>query len=216
MQVKVEGIKHSSLRVTTPSGTIIYIDPWELPDHAVKADLILVSHIHRDHCSPADLGALSQPATRVVAAAATVSKIVAESELSNDQVLAIEAGQQHTVGGVTVRAVYAHNINKWRNPGEPFHPKDPSFCGFVIEAEGARIYYAGDTDVCAPEATGVDVAIIPVSGTYVMSAEEAAQAVSQLKPRLAVPVHYGSVVGTRADAERFRDLVAPVPVQIPF
>ncbi len=101
------------------------------------------------------------------------------------------------------------------NIGKSFHPKDKGFVGYIITVEGQRIYHAGDTDLI-PEMSEVecDIALLPVSGTYVMTAKEAADAVSHIKTGLAVPMHYGGgVIGTEEDAREFERL-ARAPVEI--
>lgn len=212
--VKLEGLKHSSFRITTSGGTVVYFDPWELPDLTTKADLILISHVHRDHCSPLDVGALSHGETVVVAPQAAAEVVLAAGVCPPERLIRIQPGQKQSVVGIEITAVPAHNVNKFRAPGQPFHPLDPNFVGYLLTVDGTSIYFAGDTDVLAPAAVGVDVALVPVSGTYVMTAAEAARAVAELKPKRAVPMHYGTSVGSRADAEQFRDLLAPLPVDI--
>jgi len=214
--MEVRGIKHSSFCLTTDDGRVIYIDPWQLPAHKVKADIILISHIHHDHCSPADVAALCRGETRVVCSPLVATTLRQEKVVAAEAIREVEAGQAQTVGGVKVEAVHAYNVNKFRSPGQPFHPFDPNFLGFVLTVGGQRLYFAGDTDVVPPEVGRVDVAMLPVSGTYVMTPEEAAAAARQLQPGLAIPMHYGSVVAGRAEAERFRDLAAPVPVAIHY
>jgi L-ascorbate metabolism protein UlaG (beta-lactamase superfamily) len=112
-----------------------------------------------------------------------------------------------TVGEAVVEAVPAYNVNKFRSPGQPFHPKSAGYNGYIITISGERLYHAGDTDHI-PEMSGYrcDVALLPVSGTYVMTADEAAAAAAAIKPRVAVPMHYGDIVGGVADVQRFQKL----------
>ena len=117
-------------------------------------------------------------------------------------------GDELAVGEVVVRAVPAYNVNKFRSPGNPFHPQPALHNGYVVTVDGVRVYFAGDTDHI-PEMAGIecDVALLPVSGTYVMTAEEAAEAAKVIQPQVAVPMHYGAgVAGTRDDAARFQAL----------
>ena len=115
------------------------------------------------------------------------------------------------MGGVTVTAVPAYNIDKFRAPGEVFHPRAAGGLGYVVELDGRRIYHAGDTDAI-PEMSDVrcDVALLPVSGTYVMTAEEAAEACGMIAAAVVVPMHFGDIVGTAADAARFEELCGPI------
>jgi L-ascorbate metabolism protein UlaG (beta-lactamase superfamily) len=110
------------------------------------------------------------------------------------------------VDGVVIEAVAAYNTSKFRSPGKPFHPQADGKVGFVIGLGGIRIYHAGDTDEIPEMAkvAGVDVALLPVSGTYVMTAAEAVKACNAIRPKLAIPMHYGAIVGTSADAEAFK------------
>jgi L-ascorbate metabolism protein UlaG (beta-lactamase superfamily) len=117
-------------------------------------------------------------------------------------------GDEAKIAGITVRAVPAYNVDKFRAPGRPFHPKEALHNGYLLEVGDERLYFAGDTDFIPEMAEIVcDVALLPVSGTYVMTAEEAAQAAAMIAPRVAVPMHYGAgIVGTNEDAERFKEL----------
>ncbi len=190
---------HDSFRLDGPP--VISFDPWKLPGGSPKADLILVSHDHGDHCSPGDVKKISGPQTVVVANPSAAAK------LKGARVL--RPGDRITVGNVTVEAVPAYNINKFRSPGNPFHPLKSEHNGYIVTLGGERVYHAGDTDLI-PEMSAIhcDVALLPVSGTYTMTAEEAAQAAQTIKPLVAIPMHYGDprVAGTVADAERFKEL----------
>ena len=124
-------------------------------------------------------------------------------------------GEKVTVGSVTIEGVSAYNTNKFREPGKVFHPKEEQHLGYVITLDGTRVYFAGDTDVI-PQMKSVrcDIALLPVSGTYVMTAEEAAEAAKVINPKVAVPMHYGAIVGSEADAKKFKSLVKNCQVEI--
>lgn len=183
---------HDSFRIED-GATQVYIDPWELPPTAPKADLILVTHAHHDHHSPADIAALSMPETRVIAPADVAEKVVPAA-------LVILPGQTLEVAGLKVKAVPAYNVNK------KFHPQANQWVGYVVTlSDGMTIYHAGDADH-VPEMDaleGIDVALLPVSGTYVMTAEEALAAANAFRPRVVIPMHYGKIVGSEEDARRF-------------
>jgi L-ascorbate metabolism protein UlaG (beta-lactamase superfamily) len=189
----------------------VYIDPYRVPEGAPQADLILITHGHYDHFSPQDVERLTRRETWLVGPAAVAERV-------SGQVHRIEPGEvldEELVRGIHVRAVAAYNTSKRDAEGKPFHPRDAGWVGYELNVRGERLYHSGDTDVI-PEmdtVTGVDVALLPVSGTYVMTAEEAAEAARRIQPRLAVPMHWGDHIGTKADAERFADLT-PVPVAI--
>src|SRR5260370_6687198 len=136
------------------------------------------------------------------------------SSMKVREVKAVKPGDKVAFGDITVEVVPAYNLNKFREPGKPFHPKEDGKVGFILSIGGVRVYHAGDTDPI-PEMRGfkTDVALLPVSGTYVMTPEEAAEATRMIKPKLAIPMHYGAIVGSESDAEKFKQLAA-CPVQI--
>ncbi|ACL03656.1 conserved hypothetical protein [Desulfatibacillum aliphaticivorans] len=169
----------------------IVIDPYEL-ESAVEADILLISHDHFDHCSVDDAAKVVKPGTVIVTEKDSAAK------LSGD-VRVVAPGDSVEIGDVTVAAVPAYNINK------DFHPKGNGWVGFVITYNGVRIYHAGDTDFI-PEmgALDVDIALLPVSGTYVMTWDEAVEAAKKIMPQIAIPMHYGGIVGTSEDADKFK------------
>lgn len=191
---------HDSFRLDKPA--VVYLDPWRLPPGCPPADVILVSHDHHDHCSVEDIERVRRPKTVVIANPSAAAKLAAPVKV-------LRSGESTTAAGITIRAVPAYNI------GKKFHPQDAGHVGYLLSVAGETIYFAGDTDrIPEMKELACDVALLPVSGVYVMTADEAALAAGDLHPRLAVPMHYGAgVAGTGADAERFRDL-SPVPVEI--
>ena len=205
----IHWLGHDSFRLDGSS--TVYIDPWKLAADAPPANLILITHDHYDHFSPDDIARLSTPRTTLIGPASVTAQV--------DGVAAVTlcAGETATVGGVTVAAVAAYNIDKFRQPGEVFHPRAAGGLGYIVELDGRRIYHAGDTDAI-PEMRDVrcDVALLPVSGTYVMTAAEAAEACRMISAAAVVPMHFGDIVGTAADAARFEGL-CEVPVTVlPF
>jgi L-ascorbate metabolism protein UlaG (beta-lactamase superfamily) len=182
---------------------VVYIDPWKLAAGAELADLILVTHEHHDHFSPDDILKISKADTVIVAPQSVATKLGSKTVVA-------KPGDKLTAAGVALEVVPAYNPNK------KFHPKSAGHVGYILTLNGKRIYHSGDTDLI-PEMANihVDIALLPVSGTYVMTAVEAAEAANSISPALAIPMHYGDpdVVGTRADAEEFKRL-AKVPVEI--
>ncbi|MFN2219286.1 MAG: MBL fold metallo-hydrolase [Anaerolineae bacterium] len=194
---KLHWLGHDSFRLEGPP--VIYFDPWKLSGKLPKADLLLVSHEHHDHCSPEDVEKIRGPET-VIVAAATAAKQLPGAR-------AVRPGDRLTVAGVEIEAVRAYNLNKFRSPGVPFHPREAEHVGFVVTVDGVRIYHAGDTDHI-PEMAEIDcdVALLPVSGKYVMTVEEAAEAAKTLSPAIVVPMHYGSGIGTADDGRQLTKL----------
>jgi len=196
----IHWLGHDSFRI---DGThVIYLDPWKLPIGSPEADLILVSHDHFDHCSTEDVESVRGDDTLLIASPSSVPNLKLPVRI-------MHPGEKLKHRGVTIEALPAYNI------GKTFHPKGADHLGFILTIDGERVYFAGDTDII-PEMTGLtcDVALLPVSGTYVMTAEEAAEAVGVIKTRVAIPMHYGAgVVGTIEDALNFKEL-SDVPVVI--
>ena len=199
---KIHWLGHDSFRIDAEK--TIYIDPWQLKENVPPADLVLITHEHGDHCSPGDVTKIAGPETVIVTNTASAIKLKSQK----GQVRVVKPGDRLSINGIQLEAVPAYNLNKFRSPGKPFHPKEAGHVGFIITAGGQRIYHAGDTDnILEMDNLKVDIALLPVSGTYVMTAEEAADAARRIAPRVAIPMHYGAgVVGTRADAERFAKL----------
>jgi L-ascorbate metabolism protein UlaG (beta-lactamase superfamily) len=198
MQEKIFWLGHAGIRIEGEQ--IIYIDPWKVAGEP-RADLILISHSHHDHFSPGDIKKLRKPETTVVGPADVTAQLTGN-------VRTMAPGDAVTVGAVTIAAVPAYN------PRKPYHPEANGWLGFILTVDGKRIYFAGDTDLIpAMKDIRADIAILPVGGTYTMTAAEAAEAATLINPALAIPIHWGDIVGTRADAEKFRRL-AKVPVEI--
>jgi L-ascorbate metabolism protein UlaG (beta-lactamase superfamily) len=207
-------LNHDTFRV---AGTkVVYTDPFKLT-HRDEADIVLLSHEHFDHFSVEDLEKVLAPGTTIVASPLCeegLKKVRAKEKRFLDPGGKLTVGTPKS-GEVHIEAVPAYNINKFREPGKPFHPKENKGLGFIFELDGTKVYYAGDTDFI-PEMKNFrcDVALLPVSGTYVMTAEEAAEAAAAIKPQIAVPMHYGAIVGSDADAKKFKSLVKGCQVEL--
>lgn len=196
---KVRWLGHASFRIEGEK--TVYIDPWKLKENQPAADLVLVTHSHYDHCSPGDIEKIQRPGTAIV----TVSDCA--SQLSGD-VRTVSPGGKVTVQGIEVEAVPAYNMDK------QFHPKANGWVGFIVTVDGTRIYHTGDTDLIPEmEKVKADLVLLPIGGTYTMNASEAAQAVEQIKPKTVIPMHYGDIVGSAADVERFKPL-CNVPIEV--
>lgn len=181
------------------SKILIYIDPFRLSNNPEKADLILITHSHQDHCSIPDLMKIVKDGTTAVMPADCQSKFSRIDKKIN--FINIEPGQEINVLGVDIKAVPAYNVDK------KFHDKREYWNGYVILVEGKKIYHAGDTDLIPEMANleNIDVALLPIGGTYTMTADEAARAAILIKAKVVIPMHYGELVGSREDALRFMD-----------
>lgn len=189
MLEKITWLGHDCFRID--GSKTIYIDPYNI-EPGKKADIVLVTHDHFDHCSPEDIDKIVQPETVVVTEKDSAKKL-------SGNVKSVKPGDSLVVEDVKIEAVPAYNTNK------DFHPKANGWLGFVLEMDGVRIYHAGDTDfIPEMEDLNVDIALLPVSGTYVMTADEAVKAAQAIDPGVAVPMHYGDIVGDSRDADTFK------------
>ena len=203
---------HDGFRITNSKNKqIIYIDPFQLSGNykgRKDADIVLISHDHFDHLSIEDLKDIVNANTKIVAAGECLEKL---RELPTDKITTLKPGEKDSQKGIAVEAIRAYNTNK------KFHPREDNKIGFVITIDGHRIYHSGDSDAI-PEMGGLnpDIAMLPVSGTYVMTADEAARATDEtIRPsKIAIPMHYGSIVGSKEDAERFKARVKTCQVRI--
>jgi L-ascorbate metabolism protein UlaG (beta-lactamase superfamily) len=192
----IEWLGHAGFRIKTRAG-IVYIDPYRVED-APPADLILITHDHFDHFSRDDVLRLAGRRTTAIGPATVTEQL-------KGRTVSIRPGETIEVDELEVEALPAYNTNKLDSSGKPFHSRDAEWLGFVIRDGARRIYHSGDTDVIPEmdQAAGVDVALLPVSGTYVMSPLEAAEAARRIAPKVAVPMHWGTVIGSESDAEQF-------------
>ncbi len=194
--IKIHWLGHASFYLE--NDLKIYIDPYQISPKE-KADLIFITHEHYDHLSPEDLEKIVKKETTIVAAKECESKLAS----FNCEKIFVEPFEEIEVKGVKVKAVPAYNTNK------PFHKKEDGKVGYVITVKDVSIYHAGDTDFIEEmNDLKPKVALLPVSGTYVMTAEEATEAVKAIKPEIAVPMHYGTIVGSLEDAKRFEELAS--------
>jgi L-ascorbate metabolism protein UlaG (beta-lactamase superfamily) len=209
MNLDITRIAHDTFRIA--GSKVIYVDPFRVTKQD-EADIVLISHEHFDHLSLEDLNKVIFPGTSIVASPLCKDglKSVKVKELHY-----MDPGGKHVVGKVEIDGLPAYNLNKFAEPGKAFHPKGEKRLGFLIKMDGTTVYHAGDADYI-PEMKSIkcDIALLPVSGTYVMTAEEAAEAAAAINPEVAVPMHYGDIVGTEADAQKFKSLVKNCEVEI--
>lgn len=202
--IEIKWLGHAGFLIK--NSKVIYIDPYNISDSSEKADLILLTHSHYDHCSVADIKKVIKEGTRIVLTADCQSKIVRFDEPIKLEV--VEPGQELVFGSTKILALPAYNVDK------PFHSKEESWVGYFLKINGLLIYHAGDTDVI-PEMqklTGYKhqdkkfIALLPVGGRFTMSVEEAVEAAKLIKPDLVIPMHWGSVIASEEDAKEFVDL----------
>jgi L-ascorbate metabolism protein UlaG (beta-lactamase superfamily) len=209
---KIIWLGHDGFKLEDGGETLV-IDPFKLK-HDVPADYVLISHEHFDHLNSEDLKKTLKPnATVVVSIAASKDEV---SKVSPKQFKIVKPGDRVKLGTFDVRVVPAYNTNKFAEPGKPFHPKQDGKVGYIITTQsGVSIYHTGDSDLI-PEMENLrpDIALLPVSGTYVMTVDEAVEAVGKIKPKIAIPMHYGAIVGSEDDAKRFKNSVRNCEVHI--
>jgi len=201
---RITWFRQSALRWTGADRTI-YLDPWGTGDDEPQADLILITHAHDDHFQPDEIDRLRRPDTQVVAPHDVAAELTGA-------VTAVVPGESYEIAGIRFTTVPAYNT---REEALDFHPKANRWVGYVLDLEGRPLYHAGDTDH-APELDDVkaDVAFLPIGGHFTMDAGQAAGLAKTIGPRLAVPMHYGFIVGSPSDGERFRDAASPIPVEL--
>ena len=197
---KIHWLGHDTIRLD--GSVTVCFDPYKI-EKTAPADIILISHEHFDHCSPEDVAKVRKADTVIVTESDSAAKL-------NGDVRVVKPGDRIQVKGVDIEVYPSYNTDK------DFHPKENGWVSFVVVLDGVRYFHAGDTDFI-PEMQNldVDVAFLPVSGTYVMTAEQAVDAAEAIAPKLAVPMHYGTIVGSPDDALRFKNaLEGRIPVAI--
>lgn len=200
--VKISWLGHDGFKIQEEGSEVLVIDPFKL-EHEARADYVLISHEHFDHCNAEDLRKVLKPNTTIVAIPACREEI---EKAGGKNVITVKPGDTTKAGKYEVRAVAAYNVNKFRAPGKPFHPKVDGKVGYIIKTKGGTtIYHTGDTDII-PEMDNLrpDIVLLPVSGTFVMTVEEALQAEDRIKPKIVIPMHWGTIVGSKEDAEKYK------------
>lgn len=202
-EIEIKWLGHSGFLIK--NSKVIYIDPYNITENLEKADVILITHGHYDHCSITDIAKIVKDGTKVIIPADCQSKITRFDKI---KIEVVEPNQQIDLGNLKILTIPSYNIDK------SFHPKDEFWNGYLLKLNNILIYHAGDTDII-PEMqklTGFNqknnqfIALLPIGGRFTMNAEEAAEAAKIIKPTLAIPMHYGSIVGTGDDAKEFVEL----------
>ena len=204
----IEVFTQSSIRIKYENW-VIYVDPFDMKEEPKNADFIFITHNHYDHYSPDDIEKVMCEKTTLIVPEKMVSRAQDLPGLAG-RVEGVKADTYHVVEDLEFETVPAYNLTK------EYHPKSAGFVGYILCLGDHRVYIAGDTDA-TPEAKEVDcdIALVPIGGTYTMNAHEAAELINHLQPKLAIPTHYGSIVGSYADAGVFeKEVKFPVKVVV--
>ena len=193
---KITVFTQNSIRVDSSIGKI-YIDPFRMNEEPGDADYILVTHDHYDHFNPEDIPKVSK-GDSILVVPENMKEKAKEVAGSVGKIVTVKPGESVTIDKLSIETIPSYNI------GKPFHPKEAGWVGYILNVDGKRIFIAGDTDA-TDEAKKVkcDVALIPIGGKYTMDAKEAAELVNTIRPEIAIPVHFGGVVGSPNDAKNF-------------
>lgn len=202
MLENIELLCHSSIRIKDKK--VIYIDPFKIDKNYNDADIIFITHDHYDHYSEEDIDKVKKPDTVIVIPEELLTKVLKKG-FKQDYIVTVIPNEEYMTEGIKFETIAAYNTNK------SFHPKENEWVGYIININNTRYYIAGDTDITEEnKKVKCDVAFVPVGGTYTMDYKEAASLINEIKPTIAVPTHYGSVVGINQDAIEFAKLVHPM------
>ena len=195
----IEVLCHSSIKINKEK--VIYIDPFKIEKNYNDADIVFITHDHYDHYSEEDIDKVINE--NIIIPEELLTKLLRKG-INKNAIITVEPNEKYMVQGIKFETIPAYNTNK------TFHPKENGWVGYIIEIKGVRYYIAGDTDITEENRrVKCDVAFVPVGGTYTIDFKEAAQLINEIQPKIAVPIHYGSVVGTKQDATDFIKLLNP-------
>ena len=197
----IEVLYHSSIRIS--KNKIIYIDPFKIDKNYNDADIVFITHDHYDHYSDEDIDKVINENTTIIIPEKLLTKLLRKG-INKNAIITVEPNEKYMIQGIKFETIPSYNTNK------TFHPKENGWVGYIITLDDIRYYIAGDTDITEENRkVKCDVAFVPVGGTYTMNSKEAAQLINEIQPKIAVPIHYGSVVGTKQDATDFIKLLHP-------
>ena len=198
----IECLGHSTIKINK-NNKIIYIDPYNISDGINDADYIFITHSHYDHFSEEDIKKVKNNETIIIITEDLYTNTL-KLGFNGMNIITVKPNENYQVEGIKFSTIPAYNTNK------TFHPKENNWVGYIIELEGSKYYISGDTDITDEnKKVKCDVAFVPVGGTYTMDFKEAAHLINEIKPKIAVPIHYGSIVGTNQDATDFVKLLHP-------
>ena len=201
MLENIEVLYHSSIRINKEK--TIYIDPFKIDRNYNDADIVFITHDHYDHYSEEDIDKVINENTTIIIPEELLTKLLRKG-INKNAIITVEPNEKYVVQGIKFETIPAYNTNK------TFHSKKNGWVGYIIIINGIRYYIAGDTDITEEnKQVKCDVAFVPVGGTYTMDFKEAASLINEIKPKIAIPIHYGSIVGTEQDAIDFIRLLHP-------
>ena len=198
--MQIEVLCHSSIRIETEKN-IIYIDPFKIEEENKDADIIAITHSHYDHFSEEDILKVKNENTKILITTDLFEKTI-KLGFKKEDIIMVMPNNSYNALELIVNTIPAYNINK------KFHPKENNWVGYVFKINNCKIYIAGDTDITEEnKKVECDIALIPVGGTYTTTYEEAAELTNIIKPKIAIPTHYGDIVGNKEDGNKFKDKV---------
>lgn len=200
MLKNIEWLGHSTIKINNQN-QVIYIDPYNIKQDYNNADIIFITHSHYDHFSEDDIRKVQKEETVIIITEDLYQKVL-DLGFIKGNIFVVRPNKSYKVHNIKFDTIPSYNVNK------KFHPKENNWVGYVIDINGVKYYIAGDTDINDEnKMVKCDVAFLPVGGTYTMDFEEAANLANIIEPKLVVPIHYGSLVGTLEDAKNFKQEV---------
>lgn len=199
MLENIEVLYHSSIKIN--KGVIIYFDPFKIDKEYHDADIIFITHSHYDHYSEEDILKVRKESTHVVAPVDLLENLLTLG-FTKESITTEKPNENYNVNGLTFKTIPAYNTNK------SFHPKSNNWVGYLLTLNDTIYYIAGDTDITEEnKQVKCDVAFVPIGGTYTMDYKEAAELINEIKPKIAVPTHYATIVGSIEDGKNFSKLL---------
>lgn len=192
--------KQSSIRIE--GSKILYFDAFQIIDERHDADFIFVTHEHYDHFDPSSILKVMKDDSIIIAPESMRKKLLKELQVEELRCIFCEPSTIHEVNQLWFETVPAYNKLK------PFHTKGSKWLGYVVKMDGIAYYVAGDTDPNEDvKKVKCDVALIPIGGHYTMDKKQAADLINGMKPKAAIPTHYGDIVGNPTDGAEFKDYI---------
>lgn len=193
----IEVLIHSSIKFS--KDIIIYFDPYKINKDYHDADIIFITHSHYDHYSPLDIKKVIKNNTIIVCPEDVKEELL---KLNIKNIIEVVPNKDYEVLNIKFKTIPAYNINK------NFHPKENNWVGYLINYNNVKYYIAGDTDITEENKNIIcDVAFVPIGGTFTMDYKEAASLINEIQPKIAVPTHYGLIVGNKDDGIKFSKLL---------